>query len=91
VEKQAPPSDAVVMEGLAQRERKVDALCRYLLGRTALSRAGRSRGLVRQPSEGPCAEGAGTTHALPTHSSVPSVNRWYFQTGTVALSSSISA
>jgi hypothetical protein len=46
-EKQAPSSDAVVMERLTQLERKVDALCRYLLGRTALSRAGRSHGLVK--------------------------------------------
>ena len=30
-------------------------------------------------------------YALPTHSSVPSVNRWCFQIGTVAFSSSISA
>src|SRR5579859_4893528 len=30
-------------------------------------------------------------YALPTHSSEPSVNRWCFQIGTVALSSSISA
>ena len=30
-------------------------------------------------------------YALPTHSSEPSVNRWCFQTGTEALSSSIMA
>ena len=30
-------------------------------------------------------------YALPTHSSVPLVNRWCFQTGTAALSSSVSA
>jgi hypothetical protein len=30
-------------------------------------------------------------YALPTHSSEPSVNRWCFQIGTVAFSSSISA
>ena len=36
-------------------------------------------------------EGARGRYALPTHSSVPSVNSWCFQTGTVAFSSSISA
>jgi hypothetical protein len=30
-EKQAPSPDAAVMERLTQLERKVDALCRYLL------------------------------------------------------------
>jgi hypothetical protein len=34
---------------------------------------------------------AAAGYALPTHSSVPSVNRWCFQIGTVAFSSSISA
>ena len=33
-EKQAPSSDAAVMERLTQLERKVDALCRYLLPST---------------------------------------------------------